>query len=380
MHSNRGPRLNPHIASAPLYTPGTSVEEVAARYGVAEVIKLASNENPLGPSPRAVAAIRAALPELFRYPRIADEELRARLAERLGPNIGPEHIATGNGATELLALISQGFIDEGDEAIICPPTFPMYEIFIRRRGGRPVGVNLTVDYGYDVEAILAAITPRTRLIFICSPNNPTGTIMTQAEADRLMAGVPDRVVVVFDESYLAFVDRDDHVKAIEYVRAERSVILLRSFSKAHGLAGLRVGYAIAHPTLAEYLWRSRLPFHLGSLALVGAMAALDDVDHVSRTRELIIAERAKLVNRLKDLGLFVVPSQSNFIIFRPGYDPQTVYEHLLRRGVIVRPADFFYMPDFIRVSVGTPEQNERFIAALKDVLDNLAADRSERNR
>lgn len=367
------PSLNPHIAAAPVYIPGTSVEEVAAQYGITDVIKLASNENLLGPSPRAVAAIQTALPDLFRYPRIADDQLRARLAERLGPNIGPEHIATGNGATELLALIAQGFIEVEDEAIFCPPTFPLYEILTRRRGGRPVRVALTSDYQYDVEAILKAITPRTRLIFICSPNNPTGTILTRAQADRLMAGVPDRVVVIFDESYLDFVDREDHESALEYVRAGRYVIALRSFSKSHGLAGLRVGYAVAHPMLAEYLWRSRLPFHLGSLALAGAMAALEDTEHVARTRKLILVERVWLQQRLAELGLLVIPSQSNFILFRPGYDPQQVYEFLLRRGVVVRPASFFYMPDFVRVTVGTHEQNVRFIAALEEVLEELAA-------
>jgi len=365
------PHLNPHIAAAPVYTAGTSVEEVAARYGVTDVIKMASNENALGPSPKAVEAIAAALSGLNRYPRVADDLLRERVAAGLGPGIGPEHIATSNGGSEMLALIALGFIEEGDESIFCPPTFPLYEILTRRRGGQPVKVDLTPDYRYNVGAILDAITSRTRVIFLCSPNNPTGTILTQAEADRLMAGVPNHVVVVFDEAYIDFVDRDDHVNSLEYVRAGRYVIVVRTLSKSHGLAGLRVGYAVAHPELAEYLWRCRLPFHLGALSLAGAMAALEDAEHVARTREMVIEGRRWLHQRLTEMGLDPIPSQSNFVVFRPGYDPRQVYEHLLRRGVVVRPAGFFYMPDCVRVTVGTREQNERFIAALQEVLEEL---------
>lgn len=368
------PHLNPHIAAAPVYTAGTSAEEVAAQYGVTDVIKMSSNENALGPSPRAEAAIRETLPTLNRYPRVADDLLRERLARLLGPGIAPEHIATGNGGSELLAMIARGFIfEDGDEAILCPPTFPMYEIFVRRQGGMPVSVDLTSDFQYDPDAILNAITPRTRLIFICTPNNPTGTIMTRAQADRLMAGVPDRVVVVFDEAYVDFVDLDDHVDALQYVRGGRYVIVVRTLSKSHGLAGLRVGYAAAHPELAEYLWRTRIPFHLGSLALAGAMAAAEDTDHVARSREMVLAGRQWLYQQLTGLGLFTIPSQSNFVTFRPEYNPQLVYEYLLRRGVVVRPAGFFYMPDWVRVTIGTQEQNERFISALKEVLAELTA-------
>lgn len=367
------PHLNPHIAAAPIYTAGTSVEEVAARYGVTDVVKMASNENALGPSPRALEAIRDALPPLDRYPRVTDDQLRERLAGLQGPGIGPEHIATSNGGTEMLALIAQGFIEEEDEVVFCPPTFPMYEILTRRRGGQPVRVDLTSDYQYDAEAILGAITPRTRLIFICSPNNPTGTIITRTQADQLMAGVPDRVVVVFDAAYLDFVDRDDHADVLGYMRAGRYVVVVRTLSKSHGLAGLRVGYAVAHPELAEYLWRCRLPFHLSSVTLAGAMAAVEDTDHVARTREMVLTEREWLYRQLRELGLSPIPTQSNFITFRPGYDPQLVYEHLMRHGVVIRPAGFFYMPDCARVTVGVHEQNERFIAALKDVLGELAA-------
>ncbi len=367
------PHFNPHIAAAPVYTAGTSAEEVAARYGVTDVIKLASNENPLGPSPKAVEAIAGALEALYRYPRVSDDVLRERLAAHAGEGITPEQIATANGGTEMLSLIALGFIEEGHEAIITPPTFPMYEILVRRRGGHVVRAELTSDYRYNVEAILEAITPRTRLIFICSPNNPTGTIITHAEAERLMAGVPGHVVVVFDEAYVDFVDHPEHVRSLDFVRQGRYVIVVRTLSKSYGLAGLRVGYAIAHPELAEYLWRCRLPFHLGALSLAGALAALDDPDHVARTRQVVIEGRRWLHRQLAEMGLNPVPSQSNFLVFRPGYDPQQVYEHLLRRGVVVRPAGFFYMPDWVRVTVGTREQNERFVTALKEVLDELGA-------
>ena len=365
------PHLNPHIAAAPVYTAGTSVEEVAARYGLTDVIKMASNENALGPSPKAVEAIASALTTLNFYPRVTDDKLRERLAAHVSAGMTPDNFVTSNGGSEMLAMIAMGFLEEGEEAIFCPPTFLLYEIQVRRRGGQPVKVDLTPEYRYDVDAILDAVTSRTRLIYICSPNNPTGTIITQEEADRLMAGVPDHVVVVFDEAYIEFVDHDDHVDSLKYVRDGRHVIVVRTFSKIYGLAGLRVGYAIAPPELAQYLWRCRQPFHLSTLAMTGAMAALEDQEHVARTRAIVIEGRKWLHHQLAEMGLDPVPSQSNFIVFRPGYSPQQVYERLLQRGVVVRPAGPFYMPEHVRVTVGTPEQNERFIAALREVLAEM---------
>lgn len=373
--SGESPRLNPHIANAPVYTAGTRAEDVARRYGVEHVVKLASNESPLGPSPKAMEAISAAIAGLHRYPPVADDELRERIACRLGIGITPDHVACGNGGSDVLGMIAQGFLDVGDEAIICPPTFPLYEILIRRRGARPVLCDLVrsgAGYCYDVGSIVGKVTHATRIIFICSPVNPTGTTISRKDLHELLRGVPGRVVVVFDESYRDFAERGTNADPIEHVQKGRPVIAVRSFSKSHGLAGLRVGYAIARPDLAEYLRRLRVPFQMGSLAIAGALAALDDDEHVERTRALVQAERQWLLAELSRRTLDPLASQANFLVFRPGFDPEVVYERLLRRGVVVRPAKAFYMPEHIRVSTGTRAENERFVAALDEVLAELA--------
>lgn len=365
-------RLNPHMAAAPIYTPGASIEELRQRYGLEDIIKMSSNENSLGASPRAVAAIQEALANVSRYPRVSDDELRARIAETLGPGVEADNIVTSNGGTELLDQIARAFLSEGDELIISRPTFPMYEILARRQGATPIFADLDEDYSYPVEQILDRITETTQVIFVCSPNNPTGTYVSDERVEELMAGVPSSVLVVFDEAYYDFVAAPDYSGGLRYVRDGRNVLVLRSLSKSHGLAGLRVGYGVAPQPIAEYLWRARLPFHIGTLALAGALAALEDTAHVARTREVMLAERAWLQNRLTEMGLYFIPSQANFIVIRPGFDPNLVHQHLLRRGVMIRPMAFFYMPDFIRVTVGTRHENERFLEALTETLAELA--------
>ncbi len=375
--------FDPNIATAPLYVAGTAIEEIQRRYGLRDVIKLASNENPLGPSPKAVAAIERALPDLFRYPAVADDELRAALAAHVG--LAAENVATGNGATELLDIIVRGFIRTGDEVVISRPTFPMLDIFTCRMGGRVVYADLSpfsspnegregaAGFDYDPEAVLAAISERTRLIYICTPNNPTGTVVSRAQANRLIEGLTRTAapgaLVVFDESYRDFAE--DAWDATDFVRAGRNVIAVRSFSKSWGLAGLRVGYAFARSDVAEYLERLHLPFHFGLAALRGALAALDDTEHVARSRALVLAERPWLEERLAELDLPYIPSQANFISFRPPFPADIMFERLLRMGVIVRPLAFFYMPDWMRVTVGTRPDNERFIACLRTALEEL---------
>ncbi len=364
--------FHPSIAAAPEYCAGTSIEEAARRCGAAEIVKLASNENPLGPSRRAVAAIRAAVAQLHRYPPLSDEALRGRLAGGEGAGFGPEHVVCGNGGTDLLALVADAFLNPGDEAIVCPPTFPLYEILVSRRGARAVRCDLrTPGFAYDAERILRAVTPATRVLFLCSPVNPTGTLLTAAQAELVMAELPDRVVTVFDESYRDFVDDPAAADGRVWVRAGRPVLAVRSLSKSMGLAGLRFGWGIAPPQLAGYLRRMRNPFASGSLALAGAIAALEDRAHLERTRRLVLRERSWLFRALEARGLAPVPSQANFILFRPGLPPETVYERLLERGVVVRPAAFFQQPEAIRVSLGTRAQNRRFLAALDEVLAEI---------
>ncbi len=368
------PVLNSALAAAPVYAAGTSVEEAVRKSGLQDIVKLASNESPLGPSPRAVAAVRACLRTLHRYPVAGDDALRARIARQVGGGIGPENVAVANGGTEVLSLIAQGFLAPGDEAIFCPPTFPLYEIFTRRRGATAVACPLRMPGGaYDVDAILRAVGPATRVLFLCSPVNPTGTLLTRDGADRLLRGLPQRVVTVFDESYRDFVDDTEAAESLPYVRAGRTVLSVRSFSKSYGLAGLRVGYALAPEDLARYLERGRNPFHVSAPALAGALAALDDERYLDRVRRIVRAERRRMVCELDHRGLAPLPSQANFVFFRPGCPPDLLYQELLARGIVIRPTSFFYVPDGVRVTVGTRAHNTRFLAALDEVLPPLRA-------
>lgn len=364
-------RLDENIFAAPPRGARLHIETIKEQYGLTDVVKLNSNENPLGPSPRAVAAIREALPELSRYPAVGAAQLRQGLAARLGRELTSENFFTGNGASEVLTMIVQGFLGQGDESIICRPTFPMYETLTRRHGGTPVWADLDADFCYNVDRVLAAITDRTRLIFICCPNNPTGMVMTPARADRLVHEVPPGVVIVFDEPYRAFATDVEFPDTLRYMQQGRDVIVTSTFSKVYGLAGLRVGYAVARQEIARHLRRFQHTFHHSRLMLRGALAALDDDEHVRRTQELVTAERDWLQARLGELGLFHIPSQTSFITLRPGYPAQTVYERMLQQGVIIRPLERFYMPDFIRVTVGTRSENERFLEVLKKTLAEL---------
>jgi len=366
-------KLNPYICSAQLYTAGTSIEEIQRKYGLEEVIKLASNENALGPSPLAVEAMQKALADIHRYPPQADDELRARLASTLSDSgLSEECFIVGNGFCDVLAMIARAFIHQaGDEAILCPPTFVLYEIVVNICGGRCVFVDLKDDFTYDWPRVLASVTDRTRLIFLCNPNNPTGTLIKRAELDDFLSKVPPSVLVVVDEAYWEYAEPEDFPNTLAYIREGRNVLVTRTFAKVYGLAGLRVGYGIAYEELAQYIRRLRLPFHMSTVAMRGAIAALDDQEHVEKSVQLNKVEREFLYAGLDDLELPYARSQSNFILVRPGYDPRVIYERMLAKGVIIRPMAAFRAPDCFRVTVGTRAENERFLRALGEVLDEL---------
>ncbi|RME69535.1 MAG: histidinol-phosphate transaminase, partial [Chloroflexi bacterium] len=367
--------LKPYVQTSPVYVAGASIESIRQTYGLEEVIKLASNENPFGPSPRAVEAIAQAAGGLNRYPPMTDDALRQALADTLGRGLTPAHFVTGNGGSEVLAMIAAVFLSPGDEFIISRPTFPMYEITARRAGAHPVYADLDPEqFTYRVDAILAAVTGRTRLVYLCSPNNPTGTIITAAQMDELIRRLPRHVLVVSDEVYFHYVSSPDYPDSLRYVLEDRNVIIIHSFSKAYGLAGLRLGYAIAPPGLAGYLARARQPFHLSQPALSGGLAALKDQAHLTKTISLTRQGRAWLSEQLRALRLAVWPAEGNFILFKPPFAAAEVSERLLRRGVIVRPMTQFYLPTHLRVTVGEPEENARFITALKEVLAELKAE------
>ena len=269
-------------------------------------------------------------------------------------------------------MITRAFIcEEGDEAIICPPTFEMYQILVKICGGTCVFVNLKDDFTYDLPRVLDSITDRTRLIFLCNPNNPTGTVIDPSELDQFLAQVPPCVLVVIDEAYREYVDPELVPDTLNYVQEGRNIISVRTFSKVYGLAGLRIGYGIAYEELAQYIRRLRVPFHINAVSMRGAIAALDDWEHVDRSVQHNRVEREFLYTGLDDLELSYARSQSNFILVRPGYDPQLIYQRMLEKGVIIRPMAAFGAPDCFRITVGTRAENERFLQALGEVVSAI---------
>lgn len=370
-----GLRLNPHLLKVPLYIAGKSVEEVQEEYQLEDVIKLASNESPLGPSPLALAAARDALAEAHRYPGVAERNLRRALGPRVHPDFDERYILIGNGATDLIRLLAQAFVFDGGAMVTCQVTFPLYHICTLMYGGQSVLVPPTPDLRFDLSALADAITPDTRLVIICSPNNPTGLISRRIEVEAFMTRVPDSVVVVFDESYRDFVDDPEYPDPVSYVAEGRSVVVLRSFSKSAGLANLRVGYAIAPPDLVQYLSRAVLPFHTGAVALAAAHASLDDQAYLEHNRRLVRRERDYLCAELDALDLSYAPSQANFVLITnlplPAKD---LAERLMQRGVIVRAMTGWGLPNAVRVSLGTHELNQRFVRHLRAVLDEVRRD------
>lgn len=368
-----GLKLNPHISSAQLYVAGTSIEEIRRKYGLEEIIKLASNENALGPSPLAVEAMQKTLAGLHRYPPASDDELRAKLASTLrDSDLSEECFITGNSSCDVLAMITRAFIcKEGDEAIICPPTFLVYEILVNVCGGECVFVDQKDDFTYDLPRVLDSITDRTRLIFLCNPNNPTGTMIARDELHDFLSRIPSSVLVVIDEAYWEYADPELLPDTLAYIREGRNVLSIRTFSKVYGLAGLRIGYGIAYEELAQYIRRLRLPFYINAVTMWGAIAALDDREHVEKTIQHNRVEREFLYAGLDDLELPYTRSQTNFILVRPGYDPQLIYDRMLERGVIIRPLAAFRAPDCFRITAGTRAENERLLQVLGEVIGAL---------
>ncbi len=362
--------LNPHLLKVPLYIAGKSIEEVQEELGLDEITKLGSNENPLGPSPLAIEAAAKILTEAHRYPNYWEKELRHKLGPAIDPAFTEKNVLIGNGGCDVLRMVTHGFMTEGGETITASATFPMFAILTTMFGGRTVEIPMTADQRLDLPAIRRAITPATRLIFLCTPNNPTGTIITRAEADEFMAHLPEQVVVVFDESYGDFVSNPDHQNSIRYIKEGQNVITVRSFSKKSGLANLRVGYALGRPDLIEYLHHAQMPFNTGSVSLAAACASLDDYDYQRQSAELVRVEREFLYAAFDELDLCYLRSEANFIlVMGPPMDAKTLVDTTLRKGVIIRWAGSMGLPNAFRVTVGTHEQNAEFIGVLRTVLE-----------
>lgn len=363
------PNANPHLQNLVSYEPGKPVEDLARELGIApaDILKLASNENPLGPSPKALDAIRGALERVHFYPDGGGYYLRAALAELHG--VQRENIVLGNGSNEIIEFLGHAFLQPGDEIVTTDHAFAVYRLMAQLFGAVAVEAPELPGLRHDLAAMAAAITPRTRQIYVANPNNPTGTIVSAEEIEALMAVVPERVVVVFDEAYHEFLDHPPDT--LRYVREGRNVVILRTFSKIQGLANLRVGYGIAPAGMTAILEKTRQPFNVNGLAQAGALAALGDTAHMARTKAVTDEGRALLEATFAALGLEYIPSYANFVLVRVG-DAKAVFEALLRQGIIVRAMGSYKLPEWIRVSVGTRPECERFLRALEGVLGDQA--------
>ncbi|MBU4532432.1 MAG: histidinol-phosphate transaminase [Eubacteriales bacterium] len=355
----------PNIHDLAVYKPGKPIEEVQRELGLGEVIKLASNENPLGPSPLALKALEAAVPEVYLYPDGSAYRLKQVLSNYYG-GLDPDRILFANGSNELVQQLSLAFLEPGDEVVAPRPSFPRYEPLARMMNARTVDVPL-VDYRVDLSAMRRAVTERTKLVYICNPNNPTGTIVTKAELNTFLDGLHENCLVVLDEAYFEYVDDPSYPDGLDYLlQGERRVVVLRTFSKCFGLAGLRIGYALADPEIIAFLERVREPFNVNTLAQVAAEAALQDQEHKQRVVELNRREREFLCGEFERLGIEYIKSEANFILFNAGRDEKEVFQGMLRRGVIIRGG--FGYRTWLRVTIGTRDQNEKFIEALQSVL------------
>ena len=354
----------PWLASLVPYQPGKPIEEVEREYGLRDSIKLASNENPLGPSPRAVAALGAALAGVHRYPDGGGFYLKQKLAEKLG--VGADQVALGNGSNEILELLARSFLRPGEDAVMSEQAFLVYASVVQAAAGIPRGVPLR-DFAHDLDAMATAVGRSTHLVFLSNPNNPTGTIYRRDAFERFLARVPKDVIIVADDAYAEYVEDPEYPRTLEYHKPDRLLVTLRTFSKIYGLAGLRIGYGIGPVEVIAALERIRQQFNVNSLAQTAALAALDDEEHVERSRRTNREGMRYLEHEFERLGLAYVPSQANFILVRAG-DGAAVYEKLLRLGVIVRPVAGYGYPEHLRVAVGTADENRRFVDALEKAL------------
>lgn len=347
------------------YEAGKPVEELERELGIHDIIKLASNENPLGPSEKAVAAAQQALIETTRYPDSNGFRLKAALHRYYG--LAPNQLTLGNGSNDVLELIARAFLKPGDEVIFSEFAFAVYPIVTQACSARAV-VTPARNYGHNLQAMADAITEHTRLIFIANPNNPTGTALMRDELTAFLASVPEQIVVVLDEAYTEYVEDSEFPDGLELLPHFPNLIVTRTFSKAWGLAGLRVGFAAANEAITDLLNRVRQPFNVSIVALAAAEAVLDDADYLARSVALNHAGMEQLEQGLKQLGVGYIPSFGNFVTADMARPAQPLFQALLREGVIVRPLGGYQMPQHLRISVGLPEENERFLRALKQVL------------
>lgn len=347
------------------YSPGKPIWEVQKELGLERVIKLASNENPHGPSPKAVAAIQNGLSELNRYPDADAGALKKAIAKEF--QVAPTQVIPTNGADELITLISEAFLEEGDEVIVPSPSFSEYDFGAHIMGASVVPVEFAEGFEFDVDAMIAAVTEKTKIIYVCSPNNPTGTYMSKTDLDKLVEAIDD-VLVVIDAAYNHFADAADYTNGIEYINAGYPVLTLQTFSKIYGIAGVRVGFGIAPESIIQSILKVKEPFNVNTLAQIAATAAIEDTEHVMSSKNANKVGREQLYKAFDELELTYIESMANFVLVRIGEDGEKLYKELMAKGVIVRHGKIWGLPEYIRVSVGTPEENQFFIDALTGLL------------
>ncbi len=356
---------NSTLADLKPYVPGKPIAELQRQYGLKDIVKLASNESPLGPSTAVQAAIALAVRETTLYPDGNGFELKQAIAEKFA--IQPAQITLGNGSNDVLELIARCFTAPDDEVMFAQHAFAVYPLAVKAIGATAVEVPAK-HYGHDLPAMLAAVTDKTKLIFIANPNNPTGTAVAHSELEKFLTALPQSLMVVLDEAYLEY--NDNPVNTLEWLDKYPNLIICRTFSKAYGLAGLRVGFAVSHPEVADLLNRIRQPFNVNSLALAAAVAALGDDDYLHRARDINAAGMQQFEKGFQALGLDYIPSKGNFICVDVGREAAPVYDALLREGVIVRPVGAYGLPNHLRISIGLEQDNARCLTALKKVLNN----------
>jgi len=357
--------LKPWISDLPDYVAGRTIEEIKRKYGLAAVYKLASNENPLGPSPKALDAIRDSLSRVNRYPDAHAFYLKEKLARKLG--VTPENIIPGNGSDEIIQLIAQTFLLPGEEVIMGDPTFSFYQIVVVAAGGREILVPLK-NFSYDLIAMASRISEKTKVIFINTPLNPTGTIILKDAFEDFLERIPPDVILVVDEAYGEYVTDRSYPDFLDYREAGKKMVVLRTFSKIYGLAGLRIGYGIADAYLISCLNKIRGPFNTNLLAQAAAVAALDDDEHLKRSRAVNEEGLRYLYGELATLGIECLPTQANFFLIRIGEHAGRLYEALLKEGVIVRVMSGGGLENYLRITVGLPSENEKFIQSLRKVI------------
>lgn len=361
-------KANEWISDLRVYEPGKPIEEVARELGfddIEAIVKVASNENELGPSPMAIESMRDSAGEMHRYPDGGAFYLKRKLADKI--DVDPEQLLFGAGSNELIVFLGHVFLGQGTNLIMGAEAFAVYFLVAALYQAETLRVPMP-EHTHDLDAMLAAITPETRLVAICNPNNPTGTMVSQEAIDRFIENLPDHVVAIFDEAYYEVMPEENKPDVLKHIRAgKENVLVLRTFSKAYGLAGLRIGYAIGHPNLITLLNKVRQPFNVNAMALTAAMAALDDTTHLLETREMVAQGLAFFERELPKIGIETVPSGANFILVKTG-NGRDVFEALQKRKVIVRPMDPYGLPDHIRITIGTPKQNQIMLDALKEVM------------